>query len=384
MVPAVGASGTPRPRPSHLMAPAPRRTPLYDWHVELGARMVDFAGWEMPVYYVGINEEHRAVRARAGLFDVSHMGQIEVTGTGAEGLLKKALASDVTRLEEWQAQYSFLLNDKGGIIDDLIVYRLPDRWLLVVNAGNTDADFAHLKALKHRGATLTNLSDATAMIALQGPVALELLADVWPKKVPGPDTLKPFTAIERDVAGVPCLVARTGYTGEPGVEIMCAADRAGDLWDGILARREHGVVPSGLGARDTLRLEMGYPLHGHDIDAKTTPIEASLGRFVHLDGREFVGSVVLQKQVAKGVKRRLVGLRLVDRAIPREGYAILADGTPVGTITSGTLSPSIDRGIGLGYVPTELAEPGTVLQVDVRGRVRDADVVPLPFYKKES
>lgn len=346
--------------------------------------MVDFAGWEMPVYYVGINEEHRAVRARAGLFDVSHMGQIEVTGSGAEGLLKKALASDVTRLEEWQAQYSFLLNDKGGIIDDLIVYRLPDRWLLVVNAGNTDADFAHLKALKHRGATLTNVSDATAMIALQGPVALELLADIWPKKVPGPDTLKPFTAIERDVAGVPCLVARTGYTGEPGVEIMCPADRAGDLWDGILARREHGVVPSGLGARDTLRLEMGYPLHGHDIDPKTTPIEASLGRFVHLDGREFVGSAVLQKQVAKGVKRRLVGLRLVDRAIPREGYAILADGTPVGTITSGTLSPSIDRGIGLGYVPTELAAPGTVLQVDVRGRVRDADVVPLPFYKKES
>ncbi|MFM8612175.1 MAG: glycine cleavage system aminomethyltransferase GcvT [Actinomycetota bacterium] len=366
------------------MANDPRRTPLYDRHVELGARMVDFAGWEMPVYYVGINEEHRAVRARAGLFDVSHMGQIEVTGSGAEALLRKALASDIDRLEEGRAQYSFLLNDKGGIVDDLIVYRLPaGRWLLVVNAGNTPTDFAHLKALKQRGAVLRDLSAETAMVALQGPVALELLADIWPKKTPAPETIPVFGCVERVVAGVPCLVARTGYTGEPGVELMCAADRAGDLWDGILARREHGVVPSGLGARDTLRLEMGYPLHGHDIDPKTTPIEAGLGRFVHL-GRPFVGSAVLERQAAKGVKRRLTGLRLMDRAIPREGYAVLHDGAKVGAVTSGTLSPSIDRGIGLAYIPPQLAEPGTVLQIDIRGRERDAEVVPLPFYKKES
>ncbi len=365
------------------MAPTPRRTPLFDRHVELGARMVDFAGWEMPVYYVGINEEHRAVRARAGLFDVSHMGQFEVTGSGADALLKKALASDITRLEQGQAQYSFLLNDKGGIIDDLIVYRLPERWLLVVNAGNIATDFEHLKGFKQRGATVTDLSAETAMIALQGPVALELLADIWPKKGAALDALKPFTVVEKPVAGVPSIVARTGYTGEAGVEIMCAANRAGDLWDGILARREHGVVPSGLGARDTLRLEMGFPLHGHDISPKTTPIEAGLERFVHLN-REFAGSAVLDKQVAKGVKRRLVGLRLVDRAIPREGYPILANGEQIGTITSGTLSPSIDRGIGLGYVPPEHAEVGKILQVDVRGRIRDADVVSLPFYKKES
>ncbi|MFM7246840.1 MAG: glycine cleavage system aminomethyltransferase GcvT, partial [Actinomycetota bacterium] len=211
------------------MANDPRRTPLYDRHVELGARMVDFAGWEMPVYYVGINEEHRAVRARAGLFDVSHMGQIEVTGSGAEALLRKALASDIDRLEEGRAQYSFLLNDKGGIVDDLIVYRLPaGRWLLVVNAGNTPTDFAHLKALKQRGAVLRDLSAETAMVALQGPVALELLADIWPKKTPAPETIPVFGCVERVVAGVPCLVARTGYTGEPGVELMCAADRAGD------------------------------------------------------------------------------------------------------------------------------------------------------------
>ncbi len=366
------------------MAPTPRKTPLHDRHVELGARMVDFAGWEMPVYYVGINEEHRAVRARAGLFDVSHMGQFEITGTGAEGLLRKALASNIDRLEEGQAQYSFLLNAKGGIIDDLIVYKLPNKvWLLVVNAGNIATDLAHLKSFKHRAATITDASDDTAMIALQGPVAMELLADIWPKKTPAPETGKAFTIVERVVAGVPSRVAYTGYTGEPGVEIMCAADRAGDLWDGILARREHGVVPSGLGARDTLRLEMGYPLHGHDITQKTTPIEASLGRFVHLD-REFLGSAVLDKQAAKGVKRRLVGLKIVDRAIPREGYPILADGEKIGTITSGTLSPSIDRGIGLGYVPEMFAKPGTVLQVDIRGRLRDAEVVKLPFYKKEA
>ncbi len=366
------------------MPPVPRRTPLYDRHVELGARMVDFAGWEMPVYYVGITEEHRAVRARAGLFDVSHMGQLEVTGSGAEALLRKALASDIGRIVEGQAQYSFLLNAKGGIVDDLIVYRLPEkRWLLVVNAGNIETDLAHLKAIKQRGAVVTDQSAETAMIALQGPVALELLADIWPKKALGPDTLKPFSVIQRNVAGVPSLVATTGYTGEPGVEIMCAANRAGDLWDGILARREHGVVPSGLGARDTLRLEMGYPLHGHDITAKTTPLEANLGRFVHL-GRAFVGSDVLDKQAAKGVKRRLVGLKVVDRAIPRETYPILFDRQKIGAITSGTLSPSIDRGIGLGYVPVSLATAGTVLEIDIRGRMRDAEVVTLPFYKKES
>ena len=345
--------------------------------------MVEFGGWEMPVYYVGINEEHRAVRARAGIFDVSHMGRVEVTGSGAANLLRRALASDVDRLEEGQAQYSFLLDQKAGIVDDLIVYRLTEgRWLLVVNAGHVAADIAHLKALKVRGAAIADRTDATAMIALQGPVAFDLLADIWPKKTAAPETIRPFTAVERVVAGVPCLVARTGYTGENGVELICDADRAGDLWDGILARREHGVVPSGLGARDTLRLEMGYPLHGHDIDLKTTPLEAGLGRFVHL-GREFTGSAVLEKQAAKGVKRRLVGLRLLDRAIPREGYPILADGVKIGTITSGTLSPSVDRGIGMGYVPVEHAEPGTTLQIDIRGRVRDAEVVALPFYRKE-
>jgi aminomethyltransferase len=359
-----------------------RRTPLHDRHVELGARMVEFGGWEMPVYYVGINEEHRAVRARAGIFDVCHMGRVEVTGSGAQNLLRRALAGDVDRLEEGQAQYTFLCNEKGGIVDDLIVYRLPEgRWLLVVNAGHVADDIAALKALKVRGATITDTSAATGMIALQGPVALELLADIWPKKTAGPDTIPAFHVVERAVAGIPCIVARTGYTGEPGVELICAADRVGDLWDAILARREHGVVPSGLGARDTLRLEMGYPLHGHDIDAKTTPIEAGLGRFVHL-GRAFTGSAVLERQAAKGAKRRLVGLRLFDRAIPREGYPILVDGAKVGT--SGTLSPSVDRGIGMGYVPVELAEPGTVVQIDIRGRVRDAEVVPLPFYKKES
>jgi len=346
--------------------------------------MVDFAGWEMPVYYVGINEEHRAVRARAGVFDVSHMGQIEVSGAGAEAFLRMTLASDVERLVEGQAQYSFLLNAKGGIIDDLIVYRLSaGRWLLLVNAGNIPADFAHLVGLDHPNVDIVDQSADTAMIALQGPNSLDLLADLWPKKVPGPDTLKPFHAVERSVAGVPAVVARTGYTGEPGVEILCAADRACDLWDGIMSGREHGIVPCGLGARDTLRLEMGYPLHGHDIDPKSTPIEANLGRFVQL-GREFIGSTVLDRQAAKGTKRRLVGFKVVDRAIPREGYAILSGGEHVGTVTSGTLSPSLNIGIGLGYVTTAAATVGTSIQIDIRGRLRDAEVVSLPFYKKES
>lgn len=346
--------------------------------------MVDFAGWQMPVYYVGINEEHRAVRARAGVFDVSHMGQIEVTGPSGAALLRRSLASDCDRLEVGQAQYSFLLNEKGGVIDDLIVYRLPDkRWLLIVNAGNVETDRAQLAGFKQRGAKILDQSPETAMIALQGPNSLELLADLWPKKAPGPDTLKPFTAVERVVGGVPALVARTGYTGETGVEILCAADRVGDLWDGILSRREHGVVPCGLGARDTLRLEMAFPLNGHDLDPKTTPIEANLGRFVHL-GREFTGSAVLDRQVAKGVKRKLVGFKVVDRAIPREGYSIVFDGVKVGVITSGTLSPSLDIGIGLGFVPPALAEHGTIIQIEIRGRLRDAEVVPTPFYNKES
>ena len=365
------------------MSPAPRQTPLYERHVDLSARLVDFAGWEMPVYYVGINEEHRAVRARAGVFDTSHMGQLEVSGSGATNLLRRALANDVDRIAEGGAQYTFLLKEKGGIIDDLIVYRMGGtRWLLIVNAANVEVDLAHLSELAPRGTAVRDKSAENAMIALQGPLTFELLADIWPKKGPSLEGLKPFHWVEQKVGGVPCIVARTGYTGEPGVELLCPADRGIELWDAILACREHGVVPCGLGARDTLRLEMGFPLHGQDIDAKTTPLEAGLDRFVAL-GREFIGSKVLERQQAKGVKRRLVGLRVVDRAIPRTGYPILADGERVGEITSGTLSPSLDEGIGLGYVPPELSAPGKVVQVEIRGRARDAEIVKPPFYVKQ-
>lgn len=365
------------------MSPAPRRTPLYERHLELTARMVDFAGWEMPVYYVGINEEHRAVRARAGVFDTSHMGQLEISGNGSTNLLRRALANDVDRIEPGGAQYTFLLNEKGGIVDDLIVYRMEgNRWLLIVNASNVDVDREHLAGLAARGTAVRDRSDEYAMIALQGPLAFDLLTGLWPKRGAAPDAMRPFSWVEQTIAKVPCIVARTGYTGEPGVELLCPAERAPELWDAILAQREHGVVPCGLGARDTLRLEMGFPLHGQDIDAKTTPIEAGLDRFV-APGREFTGSKVIERQLAKGVKRRLVGLRVVDRAIPREGYPILADGEKVGTVTSGTLSPSLDEGIGLGYVPPALAETGTIVQVEIRGRPRDAEVVPTPFYVKQ-
>jgi aminomethyltransferase len=366
------------------MSSSPRRTPLYERHVDLSARLVDFAGWEMPVYYVGINEEHRAVRARAGVFDTSHMGQLEISGSGSTNLLRRALANDVDRIDEGGAQYTFLLNEKGGIVDDLIVYRMEGtRWLLIVNASNVDVDHAHLSDLAQRGTAVRDKSADYAMLALQGPLTFELLADIWPKKRKGAlEGLKPFQWVEQTIEGVPCIVARTGYTGEPGVELLCPADRGIELWDAILACREHGVVPCGLGARDTLRLEMGFPLHGQDIDAKTTPIEAGLDRFVAL-GREFVGSSALDRQVTKGVKRRLVGLRVVDRAIPRTGYPILVDGERVGEVTSGTLSPSLDEGIGLGYVPPEASAPGTIVQVEIRGRARDAEITRPPFYRKQ-
>ena len=319
--------------------------------------MVEFGGWEMPVYYVGINEEHRAVRARAGIFDVSHMCRVEVTGSGAQNLLRRALAGDVDRLEEGQAQYTFLCNEKGGIIDDLIVYRLPEgRWLLVVNAGHVAEDVAALKALKVRGATITDTSAATGMIALQGPVALELLADIWQKKAPAPDTIPAFHVVERTVAGIPCIVARTGYTGEPGVELICAADRAGDLWDAILARREHGVVPSGLGARDTLRLEMGYPLHGHELSREITPVQARLGWAVGWDKPAFPGRAALVAEKASGPRRVLRGLLAEGRGIPRAELAVMRDGRQIGVTTSGTFSPTLRMGIALALLEPSVQE----------------------------
>jgi glycine cleavage system T protein (aminomethyltransferase) len=337
-----------------------RRTPLYERHAALGARLVPFAGWEMPVQYAGIGEEHRAVRTSAGVFDVSHMGELRIAGDGAREYLQGRLSNDLDRAADGQAQYTLLTNGRGGIVDDLIAYRRgADDYLLVVNASNVEPDHAALSETD-------DVSDEWAYLAVQGPEALERLGV----------EIEPFTFREDvDVLGVRCLVAGTGYTGERGCELGCAPDDAVALWDAILAR---GIVPCGLGARDTLRLEVCYPLHGNDITPERTPIEAGLGWACALD-KDFTGVDVLRRQKEDGPRVKLAAFVMDDPGIPRTGMAI-AEG---GEVTSGTLSPMLEIGIGLGYVPAELAEPDKEITIDLRGRPRRAHIVRKPFYKRE-
>ena len=337
-----------------------RRTPLYERHAALGARLVPFAGWEMPVQYAGIADEHRAVRTCAGVFDVSHMGELRLAGAGARDYLQARLSNDLDRIGAGEAQYTLLTNDRGGIVDDLIVYRRgDDDYLLVVNAANVEADRRALPETE-------DVSDSWAYLAVQGPEALERLGI----------EIEPFTFREgADVLGVRCLVAGTGYTGERGCELGCAPEDAPVLWDAILAR---GVVPCGLGARDTLRLEVCYPLHGNDITPERTPIEAGLAWACALE-KDFTGAAVLRALRESGPAEKLAAFVMEDPGIPRAGMRI-AEG---GLVTSGTLSPSLGIGIGLGYVPAGLAEPETSITVDLRGRPRRARIVRKPFYKRE-
>jgi aminomethyltransferase len=344
-----------------------RRTPLHDRHVAAGARLVPFAGWEMPVQYEGVIAEHRAVRTDAGVFDVSHMGELEVEGPRALELLQAMLSNDVSRLEEGDAQYTLLTNEQGGIVDDLIVYRTgPHRFLLVVNAANREADFAWLAGHELRGSDVRDVSDEYALLAVQGPRALERL---------GLPKAKAFTWSMGDVDGVEVMINRTGYTGEEGVELGCMADDAVDLWDAVVSR---GAVPCGLGARDTLRLEVCYPLHGNDITPETDAISAGLGWTCALD-KDFTGAERLRQIKAAGPERKLVAFRMTESAIPRQGMAIAGGGE----VTSGSHSPMLDVGIGMGYVPDATAEPGTSLEIDVRGRPRAAEVVKKPIYERE-
>ena len=343
------------------------RTPLFDRHVALGARMVPFAGWEMPVQYEGVIPEHKAVRTDCGVFDVSHMGELEIEGPRAQGLLQSLLSNDLERLEDGQAQYTLLTNDSGGIVDDLIVYRLsPFRFLLIVNAANREGDFEWMREREIPGSDVRDVSDEYGLLAVQGPRALERL---------GLPEAPAFSFAEGELDGIACMINRTGYTGEPGVELMVAVEDAGDLWDRVVAR---GAKPAGLGARDTLRLEVCYPLHGNDIGPETDAISAGLGWVCALD-KDFTGADELRQIKAEGPRRRLVAFVMQERAIPREGMAI--DGG--GEVTSGTHSPMLDRGIGLGYVPADSAVPGTELTIDVRGRPRRARVVKKPIYKPE-
>jgi aminomethyltransferase len=345
------------------------RTPLYERHVALGARLVPFAGWEMPVQYEGVIPEHRAVRADAGAFDVSHMGEVVVEGPRAREFLQGVLSNDVERLEPGVAQYTLLTNDRGGIVDDLIVYELdPGRYLLIVNAANREADVAWLRDRELDGAEVRDVSDGYALIAVQGPRSLDRL---------GLAEAPAFTFADGEVGGVACVVNRTGYTGETGVELLVDAGDAARLWDEVLSR---GVTPCGLGARDTLRLEVCYPLHGNDISPDTDAISAGLGWVCALD-TDFTGAEELRRIKEAGPERRLAAFVMAESGIPRQGMPILEGGE----VTSGSHSPMLERGIGLGYVPAGLASPETELTIDIRGRQRRARVHKKPIYTpKES
>src|SRR5436305_9588090 len=345
-----------------------RQTPLHARHVALGARMVPFAGWEMPVQYAGVIPEHKAVRTDAGVFDVSHMGQIEVEGPTARDVLQAALSNDVDKLEPGDAQYTLLTTEDGGIVDDLIVYRVDAfRYLLVVNASNTDAAFRWLKERELRGSDVRDVSDDYALLAVQGPRALERL---------GLEPGKPFTFEMGEIDGVEVMVNRTGYTGEEGVELACMDEDAVRLWDAVLAR---GVVPCGLGARDTLRLEVCYPLHGNDIGPQWDAISSGLGWACALD-TGFTGAERLREIKERGPEQKLVPFRMTEKAIPRQGMGIEGGGE----VTSGSLSPMLEVGIGMGYVPGAASSPGSELVIDVRGKLRRAEVSKKPLYKKES
>ncbi|HEX3219675.1 MAG TPA: glycine cleavage system aminomethyltransferase GcvT [Candidatus Limnocylindria bacterium] len=360
-----------------------RETPLHSRHMELGARMVPFAGWEMPVQYSGIIEEHRTVRNAVGLFDLSHMGEVGLSGTEALAFTRYAVVSDPATLEPGQAQYSMLCDESGGIIDDLIVYRTEQGYLLVCNAANHDAVVAQLERLRDRGdfdAQLDDRSERTALIAPQGPRAAELLAALTDLQL---DDLGYYHSIRGDVAGVNALVARTGYTGEDGFELFVDARRAGQLWDALMdAGQPFGLKPCGLGSRDTLRLEAGMPLYGNELGLDTNPFEANLGRVVKLDKGEFWGRAALASVQQSGPRRKLVGLVMADNAIARNGYAVRVDGADAGTVTSGTASPTLGRPIAMAYVPAADAAPGREVEVVVRERPHGAEQVKLPFYKR--
>jgi len=355
-----------------------KRTPLHQAHVAVGARMVPFGGWEMPVQYAGIIEEHRAVRSAVGLFDVSHMGEFEVEGPGALAALQSVTTNDAAALEIGQVQYSVFCYPNGTVVDDLTVYRLAaDRYMLTVNASNIDKDYAwvteHAKTARWR-----NVSAETGLVAVQGPKAEVLVGRLADQDV---TTIGYYRFALGAVAAVPTLISRTGYTGEDGFELYTAASDAARLWAALLdGGRAAGVAPIGLGARDTLRLEMKYALYGNDIDATTNALDAGLGWVVKPAKGEFIGRDALEKIRAEGVRRRLVGIEMVDKAVARHGYPVLKDGRPAGIVTSGSYGPSVDKYIAMAYVETALAAVGTALEVEIRGQAKAARVVKTPFH----
>ena len=361
-----------------------RRTPLHAEHVALGGKLVPFAGFEMPVQYpAGITAEHRAVREAAGLFDVSHMGEILVRGPQALDLVQYLSINDASKFEVGQAQYSAMCLESGGVIDDLVIYRYADRYMLVANAANVDKDRSWIESLSSDfEVEVEDASDRTALLAFQGPAARGIL-----KRLAGIDVdeVTYYRFREGEVGGIPATISGTGYTGEDGFELYVAAADAAPLWRKLLQEGEGaGLLPAGLGARDSLRLEMGYALYGNDVDEEHTPLESGLGWVTKLDKGHFVGRTALLAQKEAGVPRRLVGLTVAGRGFPRPGYPILSGGETIGRVTSGTVSPSLGIGIAMGYVESEKATPGTRLEIDARGRALDAVVVRPPFYTQGS
>lgn len=359
-----------------------KRTPLYDRHKAHGARFVEFGGWEMPVQYTGIIDEHNAVRERAGLFDVSHMGEVEIRGPRALEAVQHLTVNDASRLGDGQAQYSLLCLPSGGVVDDVMVHRLSaERFMICVNASNIQKDFEWMRD-NAGAAEVIDRSDEFALLALQGPRATSTLATLTRLPL---DRIPRFAFAEGEIAGRTALAAHTGYTGEDGWELYCGPEAAAALWDAILAAGDgDGIVPTGLGARDTLRLESALPLYGHELDETTTPLEARLGWVVRLAKGEFIGRASLVRQKERGIGRQLIGFGITGRGIARQNHRILHSSEEVGIVTSGTMSPTLGKAIGLGYVAPKYAGVGNNLDIDVRGRQVAADVVRLPFYKREA
>lgn len=361
-----------------------KRTAFYDRHVELGGKIVEFAGFEMPVQYAGIVEEHKCVRDHVGIFDVSHMGEVEIHGTGALAFVQSITINDASKLTPGKVQYSAMCYPDGGIVDDLLVYHMGAYYMLVINAANTAKDIAWMQQHIGSDVTLVDRSDATSLLAVQGPRSLDTL-----KKLTDADlgSMAYYHWIHARVAGVEMVVSRTGYTGELGFELYCTADKAtGErVWDAVFeAGKDYGIAPIGLGARDTLRLEMGFCLYGNDIDNTTNPLEAGLGWITKIDKGSFIGQEAIKKVKQAGLKRKLVAFAVNDKAFPRHGYPIHVGGAAVGTVTSGTFSPTLERGIGMGYVPFASSATGSTIAVMIRNRPVPATVVSLPFVKKNA
>ncbi len=371
-----------------------QRTELFEVHQAHGARLVEFGGWEMPVQYTSIMEEHQMVRTKAGLFDIAHMGEVAVRGAGSAAFLNQLLTNNIHKLSVWEGQYTLMCNDLGGVIDDLYVYRIGEHeYLLIVNASRVEVDFAWIsqEAARHRGTPLEveNLSNALGAIALQGPASQAFIDGCFDSVTTQPSTLVKNQITSAKLGDETVYVARTGYTGEDGFEIVAPSALLAPMWKRVLeAGASYGCKPAGLGARDTLRTEVCYPLYGHELDETTTPLEAGLGYFVSFDKGGFNGRDTMAAQLSHGVLRRCAAFKMTDKsAPPRPHYPVWSvgpDAALLGEVVSGTLSPTLSMGIGMTYLPIALAQPGTKIEIEIRGRRFPAEVVKKPFYRKAS